>query len=409
MDSAEDFIAGSGSRCFYGDISAYDDISDALGEGFFLDENETGTTIYTDRIGLLTEERSARRFLRFLVSEEGQTLLHDTEKSGMLPVNIAAKNLLLDNNPGLSAIRFYGTEEIPVFQKKRGEIYRDSIEWKRNKMERDRAAGRIPAEEVFPEVTLTPIPTQFMPTEEPTPLPSGEPLPSGVPVPVPTLTPAPSATPEPTVTATPKPTKKVTPTPKGYKVGDKVSIGTYETNNNTKDGKENLSWTVIAVEKDRVLLIADKVLATGAYSDKTNGTAWADSNLRSWLAEKFYSSAFTAKEKKKILLTDNTNPTNPECQKTNLEKNTSDYVFVLSIEEVEKYLTKDSLKKTKPTAYAKAHGVISSNGYSEWWLRTTGTREEAAATVYELGSINYQGREQTKSWVGIRPAMWISK
>jgi len=47
---------------------------------------------------------------------------------------------------------------------------------------------------------------------------------------------------------------------KNAKVGDIVYFGTYEQDNDTTNGKEDIKWLVLAKENNRVLVISDKAL-----------------------------------------------------------------------------------------------------------------------------------------------------
>ncbi len=90
--------------------------------------------------------------------------------------------------------------------------------------------------------------------------------------------------------------------------------------------------------------------------------------------------------------------------------NTTDKVFLLSIDEVKKYFHSDEARKVKATAYAKAQGayVNSDNGNSWWWLRSPGYITGRAAYVLTYGSIYYNGDYVDNSFGTVRPALWIN-
>ena len=90
---------------------------------------------------------------------------------------------------------------------------------------------------------------------------------------------------------------------------------------------------------------------------------------------------------------------NPEYPKVSSGNATSDKIFLLSIQEVNKYLTTVSIR-TEVSA--------NDNTSSEWWwLRTLGNYQFNVTTVSH-GRINYNGCGSTQPQVGVRPAMWIN-
>jgi len=249
--------------------------------------------------------------------------------------------------------------------------------------------------------TPTPLPAPTVtPTVTPTPIPTATPIPTKKPTPTPTK----KATPTPTQKATPTPTKKVTPTPKGYTVGNTVKMGKYETNN--KIGSlEQIEWTVLAVESNRVLLISKYVLDAKSFSNIDGDIVWEQSSIREWLNGDFYSDAFSAEEKGKILSTEIKDGLAPHTISI------KDKVFLLSVEEAQKYFSGNAVRGTTPTKYAAARGAEVATGRTnvEWWLRTNGKELSSAATVKDTGSINESGRDNEVTWCGVRPAMWIKK
>ena len=188
---------------------------------------------------------------------------------------------------------------------------------------------------------------------------------------------------------------------KNSKVGDIVYFGTYEQDNNTSNGKENIEWLVLAKEKNRVLVISYKALDYQKYNSSETSVTWETCTLRKWLNNDFINAAFTAEERAKIPTVTVSADKNPEYD-TDPGNATKDRVFLLSIVEAEKYFA--SYLMCIPTEYAISKGA--GNGYTDWQLRSPGENRLSAAWACEYGVIE-QG--SSVDWeYAVRPAMWIS-
>lgn len=203
---------------------------------------------------------------------------------------------------------------------------------------------------------------------------------------------------------------------KNAKVGDIVYFGTYEQDNDTSNGKENIEWRVLAKENSRVLVISDKALDCQPYnSSYTEEVTWENCSLRKWLNGTFLNKAFSPEEQAQIQNTTVSADNNPQYS-TNPGNATTDKVFLLSINEVEKYFNSDEARKCAPTAYAKAQGASTSDTCKTpsgaatcwWWLRSPGDDQSSAAYVYFGGNVFELGNYVFSGLNAVRPAMWIS-
>ena len=203
---------------------------------------------------------------------------------------------------------------------------------------------------------------------------------------------------------------------KNAKVGDIVYFGTYEQDNDTSNGKENIEWLVLAKEKNRVLVISDKALDRQPYnSSYTEEVTWENCSLRKWLNGTFLNKAFSTEEQAQIQNTTVSADNNPQYS-TNPGNATTDKVFLLSINEVEKYFNSDEARKCAPTAYAKAQGASTSDTCKTpsgaatcwWWLRSPGDDQSSAAYVYFGGNVFELGNYVFSGLNAVRPAMWIT-
>lgn len=200
-------------------------------------------------------------------------------------------------------------------------------------------------------------------------------------------------------------------------VGSTLIFGSYEQDNNTSNGKEDIEWLVLARERDRVLVISKYALDSQQYNMNRTDVTWETCSLRKWLNETFINNAFSSDEQAMIRNTTVTADKNP-FYNTNPGNNTIDKVFLLSITEANMYLSSKSAKECQPTEFAKTQGA-SANKYSGnciWWLRSPGDRSDSAAyvcydSVVEYGYSVYENYVvYGKSGIcvdAVRPALWI--
>lgn len=198
-------------------------------------------------------------------------------------------------------------------------------------------------------------------------------------------------------------------------VGDKITFGTYEQDNVTSNGTEDIEWLVLAKENNKILVISDKALDSQPYNEKRQSITWEQCSLRKWLNDSFLNAAFSEEERALIQNTTVSADKNPEYS-TNPGNATTDKVFLLSINEAEKYFNSNDARKCAPTAYAKAQGAYMNDTNKTpsgaaacwWWLRSPGINQTSAAFVHDDGSVNYYGRNVPYDPVCVRPALWIS-
>lgn len=202
---------------------------------------------------------------------------------------------------------------------------------------------------------------------------------------------------------------------KNIKVGDTYTFGAYEQDNSTSNGKEAIEWTVLDKDGMSLLLISKQALDCQQYNTSYTDVTWESCSLRKWMNGTFLNKAFNAEEQAQIQNTTVSADKNPEYN-TNPGNATTDKVFLLSINEVEKYFNSDEARKCAPTAYAKAQGAYTSDSYKTasgaatcwWWLRSPGYFQTDAASVYSYGSVYYFGSSVDYDTGAVRPALWIN-
>lgn len=190
-------------------------------------------------------------------------------------------------------------------------------------------------------------------------------------------------------------------------VGDVVSIGTYEQDNNRLNGPEPIEWQVIAREEDRCLLISRYALDCVRFNAYDGLATWDYSSVLNWLNQTFYNEAFSQSEKTLLRRTDVSADRNPFFP-SDTGGETSEKIFLLSISETYEYFNSDHERSCAPTAYTIAKGVNVSDGKCIWWLRTNGFDASVAARVLPDGRINYCGFHVDSDDNAVRPAMWVA-
>ena len=192
------------------------------------------------------------------------------------------------------------------------------------------------------------------------------------------------------------------------KVGDVIRYGTYDQDG--KAGKEAIDWIVLAKSGNRILVISRYCFMTSQFSTAynpnaptINPTVWSTSLARGYLNGSFLSQAFTAQEQANILSTKVSTPGNPRFG-TKGGPDTTDKVFLLSIQEVQQYM---SPAQVRTSATASAAGAYVENGEAFWWLRSPGNSVAKAAHTRSGGTIDFEG-EYADQRGALRPAMWIN-
>ena len=194
-------------------------------------------------------------------------------------------------------------------------------------------------------------------------------------------------------------------------IGDKFTFGTYEQDNDTSNGAEDIEWLVLAKENNKILVISDKALDCQRYNKIHKEITWEQCSLRKWLNDSFLNAAFSEEERALIQSSTVSADKNPQYQYRNPGNATTDKVFLLSINEVYKYFSDINALECSPTAYAKAQGAKTStyNGVDTcaWWLRSPGSNQSFATSVDYSGSVESRGYSVSSFVFSVRPALWI--
>ena len=197
-----------------------------------------------------------------------------------------------------------------------------------------------------------------------------------------------------------------------YEVEKTITFGTYP---QTTEGTDStpIEWLVLAKEEDKALLISKYALDCGPYNTEDTDVTWETCTLRKWLNNEFYNKAFSAEEKRNIVLSKVTADKNPKYS-TNPGNDTNDNVFLLSIPEVKRYFKDNASHMCAPTDYAVKKGVytdsknrVDGRASCWWWLRSPGNLSSDAAGVSDGGSVSNFGNDVDNCYLCVRPCVWV--
>ncbi len=212
----------------------------------------------------------------------------------------------------------------------------------------------------------------------------------------------------------------------GLKNGDVFTFGTYEQDNNIRNGEEDIEWIVLSNNNSELFVISKYILEQSKYdsaNNSGNNVTWADCTLRRWLNEDFLDKAFCETEKNLIKAKTIKNADNP-LTGTAGGKNTTDKIFLLSYDEVTNKAygfnsdntTRDINRLSSRTVYSyysiqSTDTELTAEGRyaSGWWLRSPGKNDAKSYAMYVTGygNVDTDGAPVASNKNGIRPAMYI--
>ena len=213
------------------------------------------------------------------------------------------------------------------------------------------------------------------------------------------------------------------------KPGEIITFGTYP---QTADGTDAtpITWRVLQNSGSELFILSEYILDCKRYHGKSADITWYDCvdmtwhdcDLRKWLNDEFYNTAFTAEEKEFIKTTHCTD--NGEGS-----PDTEDRVFLLSVNEIKDVpnIHGRDLRRAVGTDFAKTKkpdgcslGVYDKtnknnyilrngeeSGCSWWWLRTQGNKPTRTFFIATNCSIRSYGNNSISRY-GVRPALKIN-
>lgn len=203
---------------------------------------------------------------------------------------------------------------------------------------------------------------------------------------------------------------------------DTVKFGYYYKND--MPDLEPIEWIILDKYKGKALLLSKYIIDHKIFDDENNNdrdkSSWDENNIRKWLNDVFYNTAFNEDEKKIIAETElNTKNEYKTFEYINIK--TNDNVFLLDLEEVKKYFNYSVLDNgnnkliasgTKYADYSGGYelsiknknGEDDKDGNSPYWLRSY--LNSYVQYVDVTGFVAH--RPPTMPFIGIRPAIWVN-
>lgn len=186
-----------------------------------------------------------------------------------------------------------------------------------------------------------------------------------------------------------------------------------------------IEWDILTISSGKALLLANLILDSQDYYSSNSNTSFSHnggtgycnnyelSNIRQFLNDNFYNTAFNGLQKALIetIEVDNSASSAEEKASKYACNNTLDKMFLLSYSDLTNSsygLDSEIARQTKGTDYAKAQGLqvyASYYGNSCWWLRSPHDTVNGAYCIYWDGV--FEGNIIFITQRGVRPALWI--
>ena len=189
------------------------------------------------------------------------------------------------------------------------------------------------------------------------------------------------------------------------------------------------NWRVLDVQGESALIITEDIIEVRPYDSEFTDEVWESCTLRQYLNGEFLEK-FTEEEQGLIIETKVSNPNNL-WYGTWGGKDTLDKIFLLSLEEADRYFgnSGDYLnERRKDFNFDNLSFAADSNGgffsnlgdnhrqakYADapafWWLRSPGILNSSAAFVFDNGGVGVFGLDLyciLDVICGVRPALWL--
>ena len=190
-----------------------------------------------------------------------------------------------------------------------------------------------------------------------------------------------------------------------YSVGDIITFGHYPGAQLSPTCGDDIDWFVLDIVGDMALIMSRYSLVIKEFDEASSSADWEIASIRTWLNEDFFNCALTEEEKNEVSFSE---VVFRDCFRTT--RTTYDKVFLLSQEEIYRYLP-ESYRRTNAFSNGAWQNMLSDANFEfGWWLRDsadTDSSEYDITFVDDFGNVNTVGRNM-RTRMGIRPAMWIN-
>jgi tetratricopeptide (TPR) repeat protein len=198
------------------------------------------------------------------------------------------------------------------------------------------------------------------------------------------------------------------------KAGDLVGFGAWEQDGDESNGKEPIVWIVLRRKGDQVLLLSRDCLASMPFQKNVKQeVSWENSDLREWLNNSFYNTAFVsfAEGEAKLDYRSALISTIVTSQMGGSVRSVHDKVFLLSEDNVQFYLIDklggEGMDAFLTPAAARMTGLPIGERLS-WWLCSP-LMSAAGGNLVSVIPAAGEGIEYTDAseYCGVRPAVWV--
>ena len=192
-------------------------------------------------------------------------------------------------------------------------------------------------------------------------------------------------------------------------VGDIVTLGHYEQDNDEANGPEAIEWIVLRIKNGGATLVSRYALDAMAFSDDEVRPTWDVCTLRGWLNGPFIDAAFP--EEEQALLKEENVPADRTSGLEDLDpgQDTRDRVYLLSCTESRLWFESVETRYCQATDYAVARGafVNDDTGGTWWHLRSPGREAGWCAGVDVSGQTSSYGSPNSDV-EAIRPVITLA-
>ncbi len=185
---------------------------------------------------------------------------------------------------------------------------------------------------------------------------------------------------------------------------ERIDVASYETTTFGQWGGEPIVWRVLKRDDDKVLLISERSLDSVPYHSFYNTITWAKSDLRKWANSTFVADAFSKDELSRLVL-NKVHTDDDALWETVGGDDCDDLVYLLSVEEAQRYFISSDDRMAEPTDFARKNDIYVENGYTLWWLRSPGHGQGFASTIWPVGGVDTAGSGVGRAGVGFRPVI----
>ena len=211
---------------------------------------------------------------------------------------------------------------------------------------------------------------------------------------------------------------------KDAEVGQLVSFGHYEQDDDPSTTNESILWIVVEKNGSELKLMSLYCLDSAPFMSNDDPVQWANSYVRQFLNNDFYNRAFSASEQAMIQSVTVKNNPNP-LHRTSSGDDTVDKVYLPSLEDVMEHYGIEACVETgypglyaQATPYAINHSIsterngiwleILGSNNCWWWLRSSGGNDQNATEVGSGGYLSFNGADATDHQRGLRPIIHIN-